>query len=436
MPYDGNGNFVPLASPIFPAVPGTTILATQYNQQLTDVFNGLSNVLTRDGQGKPAADLDWNFKKIKNLATGTLSGDAVNLAQMQAGDTSQKNYTDAQDLLYATRRPNLILNPHGTIQQETTTPVSITAAVGYFADQWIGNGAGSGFVYQCGVTTGSVSNFDPCYMFAKTTTAKASLAAGDVATKGTRIEGYYLRRLLYGSSAARSSWLRFRASASQAATISVAIRNAANNRSFVTTFNITTTPTDYSVQIPGDTTGTWVTSNALAAEVSFTFAAGTTWQTSTLNAWQAGNFVAATTQSNQLDTLNRQMNITDVSWVDSDTLLPFATVDFQQELARCQRYFILYPAGMFVGCGYAQGATLATILLSNGPVRTSVNIAGASNRLYNGSGSFPVTSYTSPYGATNVPGAAIVANVASGLTTGQVCMLYTESSPLTVSARM
>lgn len=237
---------------------------------------------------------------------------------------------------YGDRHVNMIINPHGSIQQETTTPVTTGS---YFADQWVGFTAGSGFAFQLGVTTGTISAYDPSHLFSKTTTAKGSLAAGDAVGFTNPIEGNYIRRLLMGTSNAKGSWLRWRASSSQAGTASVAVRNGAQNRSFVQSFAVTTTPTDYSLFVPGDTTGTWSTDTTIGATIAFTHAAGTTFQTATLGEWQAGNVFAANTQSNMLDTVNRQLNITDVQWNDAPILLPFVTIDYQQELARCQRYF-------------------------------------------------------------------------------------------------
>lgn len=245
-------------------------------------------------------------------------------------------------------RTNLIINPHGSIQQEMTTPVTSSGL--YFADQWRAGFVASTAAFQAGVTTGSVSAYDPSYMFYKTTTAKGALAAGDVAYLETLIEGNYARRLLYGGASARGTWLRWRASASQSATASVALRNGSAARSFVQSFAVTTTPTDFFLYVPGDTTGTWPTDNSIGASVTFCHAAGTTFQTSTLGAWQAGNFTAANTQTNLLGTLNAQLNITDVQWSASDVLLPFEPIDWQQELERCQRYFEKsYPYSVAVG---------------------------------------------------------------------------------------
>lgn len=69
MPFDGSGNFTPSAAPNFPAVSGNVIASGYYNNVINDIATGLSNVLTRDGQGKPSANIDWNAKNLTNVAT-------------------------------------------------------------------------------------------------------------------------------------------------------------------------------------------------------------------------------------------------------------------------------------------------------------------------------------------------------------------------------
>lgn len=79
MPFDGSGNFSPAASPNFPAIGGEVISAGYYNNVINDLTSGLSNALTRDGQGKPLVDLNWNGKSLTNAnnlgaVTGTFTG--------------------------------------------------------------------------------------------------------------------------------------------------------------------------------------------------------------------------------------------------------------------------------------------------------------------------------------------------------------------------
>lgn len=276
-------------------------------------------------------------------------------------------------------RTNMIINPHGSIRQEAS---GILTANGYIADQWGVVSTGSGFTWQSSVAVGSVSAYDPSYMYMTTTSAKGSLAASDSLSLYQLLEGSFTRRLLYGTSAARTSWIRFRASASQSATASVALRNGAQDRSFVQSFPVTTTPTDIFIRVPGDTTGVWNSDTSTGAQLSFCFAAGTTFQTATLGAWQAGTFFAANTQTNLLGTGSAQLNITDVQWSVSEVLLPFEPIDYATELARCQRYFqavtasARFPSG---GGGQSVTNTVNWPIMRVTPSATFVSNQSAAN---------------------------------------------------------
>ena len=82
MPYDGSGTFTPLGAPNFPVISGTPIISTYYNAVINDVASGVSNALTKDGQGRPSANINWNAKDLTNVATfgsvsasiGTITG--------------------------------------------------------------------------------------------------------------------------------------------------------------------------------------------------------------------------------------------------------------------------------------------------------------------------------------------------------------------------
>lgn len=82
MPFDGSGNYTPAAAPNFPAVGGTVINSSYYNAVINDIAAGLTNCLTRDGQGKPTADINWNAKSLTNVnnfgaVTATFSGNTT-----------------------------------------------------------------------------------------------------------------------------------------------------------------------------------------------------------------------------------------------------------------------------------------------------------------------------------------------------------------------
>lgn len=76
MPFDGSGNYVPPTAPTFPAVAGTTIVAAYYNAVINDLASAISTCLTRDGQGKPTANIDWNNKNLTNVNVFSCTGNA------------------------------------------------------------------------------------------------------------------------------------------------------------------------------------------------------------------------------------------------------------------------------------------------------------------------------------------------------------------------
>ena len=67
MPFDGSGNYTPAVAPNFPAVAGTTINSTYYNAVINDLATALSNTLTKDGQGRPSVNFNWNGKNLTML---------------------------------------------------------------------------------------------------------------------------------------------------------------------------------------------------------------------------------------------------------------------------------------------------------------------------------------------------------------------------------
>jgi hypothetical protein len=75
VPYNGSGTFtLPAGNPV---VTGTTISSTVNNATNTDIANGLSNAVTRNGQSPPTADLPMGNFKLTGLGAGTTSGDSL-----------------------------------------------------------------------------------------------------------------------------------------------------------------------------------------------------------------------------------------------------------------------------------------------------------------------------------------------------------------------
>lgn len=159
------------------------------------------------------------------------------------------------------------------------------------------------------------------------------------------IEGNFIRHLDYGLASARTTTLLFWAKSTVIGLHSGSVRNGVtNNRSFVFTFNLpaANTWTQFAIQIPGDTTGTWNIDNTRSVDIVFNLGSGTNAQTGLLNQWQAGSFngaAGAIILVNQPVANNLQ--ITGVEWKDGIYAVgsPPEIIPYVERRAKVQRYY-------------------------------------------------------------------------------------------------
>lgn len=85
MPFNGSGTYNPPSAPTFPVYDGTTILASQHNDAVTDIATALTNCVTRDGQSSASANLPMGGNKHTNVAAGTQRTEYARLAEVQDG---------------------------------------------------------------------------------------------------------------------------------------------------------------------------------------------------------------------------------------------------------------------------------------------------------------------------------------------------------------
>lgn len=83
MPRDSNGNTNPLPGTI--VNQGDTILPSQHNPALVDLYAMMTQSLSRDGQGGMRANLNMNGFQASGLGNATQPGNAVPLSQFQNG---------------------------------------------------------------------------------------------------------------------------------------------------------------------------------------------------------------------------------------------------------------------------------------------------------------------------------------------------------------
>ena len=85
MAFNGSGTYIPITPPDFPAVAGTTIRASQYNTQINDMAAALTQVVCKDGQTIPTADLPMGAFRHSNVGAATARTQYARVAEVQDG---------------------------------------------------------------------------------------------------------------------------------------------------------------------------------------------------------------------------------------------------------------------------------------------------------------------------------------------------------------
>jgi len=200
-------------------------------------------------------------------------------------------------------------------------------------------------------------------------TGASSVGSTDVLQICQPIEGVNLADMGFGTSSALPFSLSFWVKSSFIGTFSLGFGNAGGARTYITTFQVNPTGTWQKItipNIPGDQSGTWPTNNTQSLSVCIVPSAGTGTQTSTLNAWQSGAFLAANSQTNNiLVTSGSTFQITGVQLNSGVFCQPFDRRMFQQELQDCQRYFEKsYDSGTAVAASTFNGSSYFTAAAS------------------------------------------------------------------------
>jgi len=154
------------------------------------------------------------------------------------------------------------------------------------------------------------------------------------------IEGYNVADLVWGTANATAVTLSFWVRSSITGTYGGSLRNGSSNRSYVFTYTINSANTfEYkTITIPGDTSGTWLTTNGNGLEISWGLSVGSTFL-NTAGAWYTGNYISATGATQITPTAGATWYITGVQLEKGSTATSFDYRPYSVELQMCQRYF-------------------------------------------------------------------------------------------------
>jgi hypothetical protein len=177
------------------------------------------------------------------------------------------------------------------------------------------------------------------------TTIDGTIAAGQYVAVDHRIEGLNNAVLGYGASGAKSIVVSFYAKSNLTGTFCYSVRNSAINRSYIKEFSLSSADTweRISFTIPGDTSGTWLTTNGIGSIHTISLSLGSTYQ-GTANQWNTSNVSATSNQVNFLSSTDNEFFLTGWQVEIGDTATPFEHEDIGTTLAKCQRYYVKFEA--------------------------------------------------------------------------------------------
>jgi hypothetical protein len=329
---------------------------------------------------------------------------------------------------------NRIINGDMRIDQRNAgASVTIPSTLGqYTLDRWTVQSIGaSKFTVQqtpSATETGYATRVSAGFTnyLAITSLAATSISSGDYYALIQRVEGFNFSDLAWGTASAKPVILSFLVYSSLTGTFSASLKNASDNRSYPFTFTVgsANTWTSVSVSIAGDTSGTWVVNNGIGVILTFDIGCGSTYRSSSANAWQAGNYYGITSAISVIATNGATFYITGVQLEAGSVASPFERRDYGRELIMCQRYLPAFNGASNFFAGQAINTT-TTYAQLNFPVTTRVAPTGITTSAVSGSN---FISYNSAGSGVNVTAlsfvfaspanALLTTTTASGLTAG------------------
>jgi len=321
---------------------------------------------------------------------------------------------------------NRIINGAMAIDQRYAGTASASSLSGYLIDRWtIAQSTTGKLIAQ--QNAGSVTPPTGFTNYLGVTSQSAYTAGtNDYYAIIQTIEGYNIADLGWGTANAKTATLSFWVRSSLTGTFGATINNG-GSRSYPITYTISAANTwEYkTITIPGDTSGSWGSTNGVGVQVWFSLGVGSTYG-GTSGVWSSTNYVGVASTVSVVGTNGATFYITGVQLEKGSQATAFDYRDYGTELQLCMRYFQLLGSGG--ACGVAESATRASLTyVFPVPMRAAATgTLNAANGFLNQPQGGPnaITSMTGFFygngSTTTISGGWLVIDVASVLTTGKV----------------
>ena len=290
------------------------------------------------------------------------------------GSSPSITFSDGSAQTSATRPfLNRLINGNFVIDQRNAGASVTPANLAYTLDRWKAEiSTASKFSVQQSST--APAGFNNSLLI--TSSSAYTVGAADYFAMCQPIEGYNIADLGFGTANAKTVTISFWVRSSVTGTYSAVIVNQNDTRVYPFTYTINSANTfEYkTVTIPGDTTGTWLTTNGAGIRVNFYIGLGTNFQ-GAVNAWNGGTIYGASGTTNLVSTNGATLYLTGVQLEVGSTATSFDYRPYGTELSLCQRYY---------ETSYNQGSTPQVV-----PTNTANSytfLSSGSNTIGGGSG--------------------------------------------------
>ena len=305
--------------------------------------------------------LGANALASNSVTTAKIAADAVTSAKIPADAVIASDIADgsittaklADNSVTSAKalnlgRRNLIINGALNIDQRLSFGTTTTAdGSGYLGDRL----NIEGLVGGGGATMQVVSDAPDVFPNGKSgkvtvTGTDTSLAGSDRYTLRHIIEGKNSARLGFGTSNAKTCTLSFYVKSSLTGTFCVAVGNGANDRGrpFEYTINSANTWERKTIEVAGDTSGTYLTDAGRGIILRWCMGVGSARQAAA-GSYSAQEVHGTSNQTNLFATNSATFQITGLQFEEGSVATDFEHLSVGEELSLCQRYCEIIPAG-------------------------------------------------------------------------------------------